>query len=226
MDYKKLVKQILKKNSSFQRDPMGFMRETISEYALSKVNQDISCCNRCNIRYGARTIGAGNPRADILAVLDYPRERQRNLSGAVNPFASYPEVYMYLAKLGLSKDNTYFINTINCCNESMINDSMQYVPPSRSMIENCNGFMKKIIDIIHPKTVLLLGNVSLNAFKEEPISKARGQWFEIYCIPSMATYSPFQMLEDKDNMAPEEYKKRKGDFENDIRSALSATRKI
>ena len=78
-----------------------------------------------------------------------------------------------LASINLDRKNTYITNVVN------------YRPPenrrpTEEEIAKYLPYLKKHIEIINPKILVLLGSTALNALigNEDVISKARGKWIE------------------------------------------------
>ena len=78
-----------------------------------------------------------------------------------------------LKSIDLDRDNVYITNVVN------------YRPPENRKptdeeINKYLPFLKRHINIIKPKILLLLGSTALNAIlgNEVVISKARGKWYE------------------------------------------------
>ena len=197
-----------------KKDPMDFMRDVISGYALKKINKEIISCNKCSLCSKIKTTGFGNSRADILVISDCPLDNNQESMDTV------------LRRLNIFLDNAYYISVVCCLPVSVIDGTEKYTPPNHNMIDNCSYYVKEVIDIIHPKMIVLMGNIPLNIFVQEPISKMHGKWFEVYCIPAMAVYSPFQILESKDQTDSDTFKTRLDEFYKDWKNIKSALKNI
>ena len=73
--------------------------------------------------------------------------------------------------------------------------------PTEGEIAVCLPFLKKQIDLVKPKIILILGGSAANALLDngEPISKLRGKWLEYKTtngtkIPVLASYHPAFLL--------------------------------
>ena len=78
-----------------------------------------------------------------------------------------------LGSINLNRNNVYITNVVN------------YRPPENRKptdeeIERYLPYLKKHIEIIKPKIIVLLGSTALNSLieKNDVISKARGKWME------------------------------------------------
>ena len=114
----------------------------------------------------------GNPKSKIMLIGEAPgsNEDQEGL-----PFVGRAGTLLdkMLASISLDRKNVYISNIIN------------YRPPEnrRPTNEEMNRylpFIKKHIEIIAPKILILLGSTAMNALIDNDvvISKVRGQWIE------------------------------------------------
>ena len=128
----------------------------------------------CELKKSATNIvfADGNPKAKIMIVGEAPgsNEDQEGI-----PFVGRAGALLdkMLASIDLNRRNVYITNVVN------------YRPPDnrRPTEEEINRYLpylKKHIEIINPKILVLLGSTALNALvgNEVVISKARGKWIE------------------------------------------------
>jgi len=141
---------------------------------LEKLKKSISKIKNCELKKSATNIvfADGNPKAKIMLIGEGPgsNEDQEGL-----PFVGRAGALLdkMLAAINLDRKNVYITNVVN------------YRPPEnrRPTEEEINKYLpylKKHIEIINPKILVLLGSTALNAVigSEVVISKARGQWIE------------------------------------------------
>jgi len=141
---------------------------------LEKLKKSISKIKNCELKKSATNIvfADGNPKAKIMLIGEGPgsNEDQEGL-----PFVGRAGALLdkMLAAINLDRKNVYITNVVN------------YRPPEnrRPTEEEINKYLpylKKHIEIINPKILVLLGSTALNALigNEVVISKARGQWIE------------------------------------------------
>ena len=141
---------------------------------LEKLKKSISNIKNCELKKGATNIvfSDGNPKAKIMLVGEGPgsNEDQEGL-----PFVGRAGTLLdkMLASIDLNRKNVYITNVVN------------YRPPenrrpTEKEIAKYLPYLKKHIEIINPKILVLLGSTALNALigNEIVISKARGQWIE------------------------------------------------
>ena len=141
---------------------------------LEKLKKSISNIKNCELKKGATNIvfSDGNPKAKIMLIGEAPgsNEDQEGL-----PFVGRAGALLdkMLASIDLNRKNVYITNVVN------------YRPPENRRptdeeITKYLPYLKKHIEIINPKILVLLGSTALNALvgNEVVISKARGQWIE------------------------------------------------
>jgi len=141
---------------------------------LEKLKKSISNIKNCELKKSATNIvfADGNPKAKIMLIGEGPgsNEDQEGL-----PFVGRAGALLdkMLASIDLDRKNVYITNVVN------------YRPPEnrRPTEEEINKYLpylKKHIEIINPKILILLGSTALNALigNKVVISKARGQWIE------------------------------------------------
>ena len=141
---------------------------------LEKLKKSISSIKNCELKKSATNIvfADGNPKAKIMFIGEGPgsNEDQEGL-----PFVGRAGALLdkMLASIDLNRKNVYITNVVN------------YRPPenrrpTEEEIAKYLPYLKKHIEIINPKILVLLGSTALNALigNEIVISKARGQWIE------------------------------------------------
>ena len=141
---------------------------------LERLKKSIDAIKNCSLKSSATNIvfSDGNPKSKIMLVGEAPgsNEDQDGL-----PFVGRAGALLdkMLASINLNRKNVYISNIIN------------YRPPEnrRPTDEEVNRYMpfiKKHIEIINPKILVLLGSTAMNALigNDIVISKARGRWID------------------------------------------------
>ena len=141
---------------------------------LERLKKSIGAIKNCSLKNSATNIVFcdGNPKSKIMLVGEAPgsNEDQEGL-----PFVGRAGALLdkMLASINLNRKNVYISNIIN------------YRPPEnrRPTDEEVNRYMpfiKKHIEIINPKILVLLGSTAMNALigNDIVISKARGKWID------------------------------------------------
>ena len=141
---------------------------------LERLKKSIVAIKNCTLKNTATNIvfSDGNPKSKIMLIGEAPgaNEDQEGL-----PFVGRAGALLdkMLASINLNRKTVYISNIIN------------YRPPEnrRPTDEEVNRylpFIKKHIEIINPKILVLLGSTAMNALigNDVVISKARGKWID------------------------------------------------
>ena len=141
---------------------------------LGRLKNSILNIKNCSLKASATNMvfSDGNPKSKIMLIGEAPgsNEYQEGL-----PFVGRAGILLdkMLASINLDRKSVYISNIIN------------YQPPEnrRPTDEEMNRylpFIKKHIEIIAPKILILLGSTAMNALigSDVVISKVRGQWIE------------------------------------------------
>ena len=142
--------------------------------SLKNLKKSISNIKNCELKKTANNIvfSDGNPKSKIMIIGEAPgsNEDQEGL-----PFVGRAGTLLdkMLSSINLDRKSVYISNIIN------------YRPPEnrRPTDDEINRYLpyiKKHIEIIAPKILILLGSTAMNALigNDVVISKIRGQWIE------------------------------------------------
>tara|TARA_A100001011_G_scaffold399282_1_gene507215 strand:+ start:1674 stop:2375 length:702 start_codon:yes stop_codon:yes gene_type:complete len=141
---------------------------------LDKLKKSILSIKSCNLKNNAKNIvfSDGNPKAKIMLVGEGPGSNE-DLEGL--PFVGRAGELLdkMLSSINLNRKNVYITNVVN------------YRPPENRRPTDVEiirylPYLKKHIEIINPKILVLLGSTALNALigNEKVISKIRGEWIK------------------------------------------------
>ena len=141
---------------------------------LERLKKSIIAIKNCSLKSSATNIvfSDGNPKSKIMLVGEAPgsNEDQEGL-----PFVGRAGALLdkMLASINWDRKNVYISNIIN------------YRPPENRRptdeeVHRYLPFIKKHIEIINPKILVLLGSTAMNALigNDIVISKARGRWID------------------------------------------------
>ena len=166
--------------------------------SLQKLREEINKIKNCKLKENASNLvfSDGNPNAKVMIIGEGP--------GANEDKEGFPFVGRagqlldkMLNAINLSRRNVYITNVVN------------YRPPenrkpTEKEVERYLPYLKKHIEIIKPKIILLLGSTAMNAIlkKADVISKMRGKWIEIEInklkIFSIVSFHPAYLLRQPD----------------------------
>ena len=139
---------------------------------LSELINKIKSIKNCELKKSATNLvfSDGNPFAKIMIIGEGPGANEDKEG---KPFVGRAGKLLdkMLESIKLNRKNVYISNVVNFrppMNRRPTDDEVnRYLP-----------FLKKHIELVDPKILLLLGSTALNAIigNEEVISKARGKW--------------------------------------------------
>lgn len=163
--------------------------------SLEELKQLVSNFEGCALKFNAKSMvfGSGNPHAEILIVGEAPGADEDRLG---LPFVGRSGHLLdkMLAAIGVERESVYITNIL------------PWRPPGNRTptdgeVAVCLPFLKKQIDLVKPRVLLLLGGSAANAILDnaEPISKMRGKWFEYKLsdkttVQAVASFHPAFLL--------------------------------
>ena len=165
---------------------------------LKNLREKISEIKNCKLKENASNLvfSDGNPNSKIMIIGEGP--------GANEDKEGLP----FVGRAGQLLDK--MLNAINLGREAVyITNVVNFRPPENRKptereVEMYLPYLKKHIEIIKPKIILLLGSTAMNALlsNTDVISKMRGKWYEIEInrlkIFSIVSYHPAYLLRQPD----------------------------
>ena len=142
--------------------------------SLKRLKSSISNIKNCELKKNATNIvfSDGNPKAKIMLIGEGPGQ---NEDQEVLPFVGRAGALLdkMLSSINLNRKKVYITNVVNF-------RPPENRRPTEDEIRRYLPYLKKHIEIINPKILVLLGSTALNALigNEDVISKARGKWIE------------------------------------------------
>lgn len=157
---------------------------------MRELNSSIKDCLKC--AFGATrknfVFGIGDEDADILLVGEAPGAEE-DLKG--EPFVGKAGQLLdkILAAINLDRNKVYIANVVKCRPPGN-------KTPTEEDYSDCLPYLKKQIELIKPKFILLLGAVALQALlgKNYKITQSRGKILNYAGIPVIPTYHPAYLL--------------------------------
>ena len=146
-------------------------------------------CSGCPLRAKRTNLvfGAGSPMADLMFIGEGPG-REEDLQGV--PFVG--EAGQLLTKMinamKFSRSEVYIANIVKCR------------PPENRAPEDdeaaaCLPFLRRQVELVNPKAIVLLGAVALKYFLgKNGITRNRGHWHDYKGIKVMPTFHPAYLL--------------------------------
>ena len=165
---------------------------------LKKLRDDIKDIKNCKLKESASNLvfSDGYPDSKVMIIGEGPgaNEDKEGL-----PFVGRAGQLLdkMLNAINLNREKVYITNVVN------------YRPPENRKptdieVERYLPFLKKHIEVVKPKIILLLGSTAMNAIlgKTDVISKMRGKWYEFNInnlkIYSIVSFHPAYLLRQPD----------------------------
>ena len=178
--YHKLINnKLVYDNKSLNRykiddNDISLMSSGRKESLLSNLKGKIKSIKNCDLKKNAINLvfSDGNPFSEIMIIGEGPGANEDKEG---KPFVGRAGKLLdkMLASIKLNRKNVYISNVVNF-------RPPQNRKPTDIEINRYLPFLKKHIEIVNPKILLLLGSTALNAIigNEIVISKARGKWIK------------------------------------------------
>jgi uracil-DNA glycosylase len=138
----------------------------------------------------------GSPDAEILFIGEAPgAEEERQREPFVGPAGQ--KLTGIIKAMGLDRDRVY-ISNICKFRPAMPDQGSSNRAPTREEMRACLPFILTEIEIIQPKVIVALGKTACDGLGiEGPVSRLRGQFFEVRGIPAMVTFHPSFILREE-----------------------------
>ena len=183
-DNKPLVEVDLFGNVIARREEWEFT-ETLDEM-YSMINE----CQKCTL--GKSRIkfvfGVGDPNADIVMIGEAPGADE---DAQGEPFVGRAGKLLnkILEAIDFKREEVYICNILKCRPPGNRN-------PLPEEISTCEPYLKKQLDLIKPKLILILGKVAADTLLNlrQPLNKMRGQVQNYNGIRTMVTFHPAALL--------------------------------
>ncbi|MCH2165196.1 MAG: uracil-DNA glycosylase [Marinovum sp.] len=144
----------------------------------------------CELKRGARNLvfSDGVPNAQVMIIGEAPG-RDEDREG--RPFVGRAGQLLdkMLAAIGLSRQESVYITNVLPWRPPQNRD------PKPDEIAMMRPFVSRHVELIAPKAVILMGNISCDAaLRKRGITRLRGTWTEGYGAPALPMFHPAYLL--------------------------------
>ena len=138
----------------------------------------------------------GSPDAEVMFVGEAPgAEEERQREPFVGPAGQ--KLTSIITAMGLSRDRVY-ISNICKFRPAMEDQGLSNRTPTPEEMRACLGYIRTEIDIIRPRVIVALGATAATGLGlKGPVSRLRGQFYEVQGIPTMVTFHPSYLLREE-----------------------------
>ena len=157
--------------------------------SLDEVQATVAQCTKCPLHSGRTNtvFGEGNPNADLMFIGEGPGADEDRTG---RPFVGRAGQLLtkMIAAMHFTREDVYIANIIKCRPPGNRN------PEDEEAIA-CLPYLKRQIELIQPKCIVLLGGVALqHLLGIKGIMANRGKWQTYMDIPTLPTYHPSFLL--------------------------------
>ncbi|MCY7866006.1 uracil-DNA glycosylase [Bacillus spizizenii] len=205
-------------------NPLAYVRDIVKDYSRGRLDQYILQCQDCELCAGPKSLTKGNTNADVMiigeSVSEVQAQRGTDIVYPLEGTKGNEMLQKVLEHYSVNPDEIFYMNVVNCFPHKEMDGEILPRTPSKKEVDSCKTFVHYAIDVIRPSLIILLGSVALNVFKQEAISKARGQWIEVRGIRAMPTYHPEYFVQIEGKKHPDIIDELKIDFQEDLHHAF------
>ncbi len=162
-----------------------------NESALERLREIVLRCTKCDDLVRNRhsvVFGAGDLKAKLVFVGEAPgaEEDRQGL-----PFVGRAGQLLtkMIESIGLKREEVFIANVLKCRPPGNR-------PPQPQEIENCEPYLVKQLELIHPKIICALGTFAAHTLLKTmtPISALRGKIHDYHGTPLICTFHPAYLL--------------------------------
>ena len=172
--------------------------ERVEGDTLDRICGDLTDCTRCKLHRHRNKIvfGVGNPTAELVFVGEGPGHDE-DVQGIPFVGRAGQLLTQMIQAMGISRNDVYICNVVKC-------RPPENRTPEKDEVATCLPFLLRQLEAIHPKVIVCLGAVAVQALlgTNKSISNFRGQWLDFRGSKLMATYHPAYLLRNP-NAKPE-----------------------
>ncbi|MBB5039431.1 uracil-DNA glycosylase [Prosthecobacter dejongeii] len=138
----------------------------------------------------------GSPDAEIMFIGEAPgSEEERQQEPFVGPAGQ--KLTGIIKAMGLDRSEVY-ISNICKFRPAMENQGWSNRPPTTVEMKTCLPYIFTEISIVQPKVLVALGKTAAEGLGlSGPVSKLRGQFYEVQGLPTMVTFHPSYILREE-----------------------------
>lgn len=157
---------------------------------LAALAERASTCTLCRLSEGRKSVvfGTGDPNADLMFIGEGPgAEEDRQGLPFVGPAGEL--LNKIIAAVGMRREQVYIANIVKC-------RPPQNRDPEADEAAACRPYLEAQIEAVQPRVIVALGRIAAHSLLgvSGPLSRLRGQWFQVQGVPTRVTYHPAALL--------------------------------
>ncbi|MFA6103992.1 MAG: uracil-DNA glycosylase [Victivallaceae bacterium] len=161
----------------------------VENLSLNELRAVALNCHLCKLHSKRNTVvfGEGNPRAELMFIGEGPG-MEEDMQGRPFVGAAGQLLDKMILAMQYKREDVYIANIVKCRPPNNRN-------PEEDEAMQCLPYLKRQIELVSPKVIVLLGAVPLlRLLGKTGIMKCRGQWDEYNGIKVMPTFHPAFLL--------------------------------
>lgn len=194
---KEILSLIAQKNRDVKLEIINIDKEELKP--LERVKKEVSRCLKCRLGETRSNIvfGEGKIDADIMFIGEGPGEDEDRTGRPFVGKAGQLLTKIIESGMKISREEVYIANIVKCRPPS----NRDPLPDEAS---ECIGYLKKQIEIVNPKVIIVLGKVAAKHLLgiEMPITKAREESYSYGNAKVFVTYHPSALLRNESYKRP------------------------
>ena len=165
------------------------------EFPTPTIEERICQCQRCLLSKSRKNAvpGEGNRNAELMFVGEGPG-RDEDIQG--RPFVGRAGQLLtkIIEAMNFDREDVYITNVVKC-------RPPNNREPNPEEIEECKGYLLEQIDLINPRAIVTLGNVSAHFFipTRSGVTTLRGNFYPFNDILVMPTFHPSYLVRNEGN---------------------------
>ena len=157
--------------------------------ALSVIAEEVRQCTKCPLCEGRvhAVPGEGPPTADVIFVGEAPG-RNEDLQGMPFVGEAGRNLDSFIREAGMNRNSIFITNSVKCRPPSNRR-------PNRRELDTCYQYLRRQIEAINPRMIVLLGDVALKQFfPEAQLSRVHGRVLQSQRRSYFPTYHPAAVI--------------------------------
>lgn len=192
-----ILLKIAEKNTEIKLEMINVDKEEL--IPLEKVKKEVLKCSKCRLEKTRKNVvfGEGKMDSDIMFIGEGPGEDEDKTGRPFIGKAGQLLTKIIENGMKMQREDVYIANIVKCRPPSNRD-------PLPDEAAECIGYLKKQIEIIDPKVIILLGKVAAKHLLgiETSITKAREETYNCGMIRVFVTYHPSALLRNENYKRP------------------------
>ncbi len=165
--------------------------QKIKNMNLEELRKAINNCEKCRLSEDRTNAvpGEGPEDADIMLIGEGPGKNE-DIEGEPFVGKAGKKLNNYLEEAGIDRENVFISNVVKC-------QPPENRDPRKDELESCHPYTERLIELIDPKAIGLLGRVPTKQLTgKNSITKARGKKIQKEEVTYVPMFHPAALIYD------------------------------